>query len=109
MKPHKFDNIFLELLCKLKNQNTILAGDLNLNLLNYKKKPETCLPKERIFKRNFLPQITLPTRVIKKFATLIEKIPIIKEEAKTICGNFTESISDHFTQFLIMEDLHHGT
>ena len=40
MKLHKFNNIFLELLFKTKNQIAILAGDLNLNLLNYNKKGE---------------------------------------------------------------------
>ena len=39
MKLHKFNNIFLELLFKTKNQIAILAGDLNLNL-NYNKKGE---------------------------------------------------------------------
>ena len=41
----------------------------------------------------------------KNSATLIENILINKEEAKTNCGNFTISISDHFPQLLIMEDL----
>ena len=41
MRPHKFNNTFLELLTKLKDQNTISTGDLNLNLLNYNINPET--------------------------------------------------------------------
>ena len=57
MKPHKLNNILL-LLSKQKNENTILTGDLNHNLLNYNKKPETHLFMERIFTSNFLPQIT---------------------------------------------------
>lgn len=105
MKPHKFNNTFLELLSKLKNQKTALAQDLNFNLLNYNKKSETHLLVEGIFTNNFLPKITLPARVTKNSATLIEKILIRKEEAKTICCNYTTSISGHFPQFLILEDL----
>ena len=47
MKPHKFNNTFLEKEIKIKtqsnleNSNTFLAGHLNLNLLNYNKKAET--------------------------------------------------------------------
>ena len=47
MKPHKFNNTFLEKEIKIKtqsnleNSNTFLAGHLNLNLLNYNKKVET--------------------------------------------------------------------
>ena len=64
MKLRKFNNTFLEKQIKikirsnLKNQNTILAGYLNLNLLNYNKKPETHPFPEGIFKNNFLKQTT---------------------------------------------------
>ena len=34
MKPHEFKNIFLELVSKLKHQNTNLAGNLIFNLPN---------------------------------------------------------------------------
>ena len=105
IKQHKISNIFLELVSKLKNPNSFLAGDLSINFLNHKKRPETYLLIEQVFTSNFFPQITLPTRVMKKSATLFDKILIIKEEAKTICDNFTTSISSHFLQFLIMEDL----
>ena len=69
IKRHKFCNIFTKLQSKLKNQNKILSGDLNLNLLGYNK-----------------------------------KLCNINWKAKTTCGNFTTLISDHFPQFLIMED-----
>ena len=31
IKQHKISNIFLELVSKLKNQNSFLGGDLNIN------------------------------------------------------------------------------
>ena len=73
MKPHKFCNKFMKLQSKLKNQNKILSGDLNLNLLGYNKKPENHLFLEGIFTNNFFPQIILPTRVTRNSAILIGK------------------------------------
>ena len=110
MKPHKFKNIFVELLFQLKNillryyQHTIFPGDLNHNLqhnLQQNKKPESHLFLEKIF----FARITPPTGVIRNSAILIENISISKQEASTNCGNFKIKISDHFSQFLIMEDL----
>ena len=75
-------------LCKLKDQNAILTGDLNLNLLNYNKKPETFF-LEGIFTNNFLSQITFPIRVTKNSATLVDSMLINKEEANATWGNFT--------------------
>ena len=49
MKPHKFCNIFMKLQSKLKNQNKILSGVLNLNLLDYNKKPGNHIFLEGIF------------------------------------------------------------
>lgn len=82
MRPHKFNNTFLELLTKLKDQNTISTGDLNLNLLNYNINPETHFLLNGDFKNYFPPQITVSTRVKKNSPTLIDNILINKEEAK---------------------------
>lgn len=38
-------------------------------------------------------------------AILIKNISISKQEASANCGNFKIKISDHFSQFLITEDL----
>ena len=82
MRPHKFINTFLELLTKLKDQNTISTGDLNLNLLNYNINSETHFLLNGDFKNNFPPQITVATIVKKNSPTLIDNILINKEEAK---------------------------
>ena len=82
MRPHKFINTFLELLTKLKDQNTISTGDLNLNLLSYNINSETHFLLNGDFKNNFPPQITVATIVKKNSPTLIDNILINKEEAK---------------------------
>ena len=51
-----------------------------------------------------MPQITLPTRVAHKSATLMDNILINHHEYKCISGNMTSFISDHLPQFLIFKN-----
>ena len=53
---------------------------------------------------NFMPQITLPTRVAQKSTTLIDNIFINHYEYKCISDNMASSISDHLPQFNIFEN-----
>ena len=82
MRPHKFINTFLELLTKLKDQNTISTGHLNLNLLNYNINSKTHFLLNGDFKNNFPLQITVSTRVKKNSPTLIDNILINKEKPR---------------------------
>ena len=86
-----------------------MTGDVNRNLLNYKKNPETHFFIEQIFTSNFLYKLLFPTNVIKYCAILTDNILINKEEVKTTCSNFTTSTLVHLPQFLIMEDLLQNT
>ena len=58
-----------------------------------------------MLKNNFTPQITLPTRINQKSATLIDNIFLNYHEHQSIPGNLTTYISDHFPQFIIAENL----
>ena len=57
-----------------ENKSTLLTGDFNVNLINYNKKRGTYNFLELLFNHNFTPQITVPTRVTEKPATLIDNI-----------------------------------
>ena len=59
---------------------------------------------EIILSYNFMPQITLPTRVTGRTATLIDNILINSYENKCTSGNIITSFSDHLLQFLIIEN-----
>ena len=52
-----------------------------------------------------MPQITLPTKVAQKSATLIDNILINYFEYKCISGNIIIFISDHLPHFIIFENL----
>ena len=62
---------------------------------------------ENILSNNFIPQITLPTRITEKTATLIDNIftNSYKHNSNCLSGNITTYISDHLPQFLIIENL----
>ena len=79
-------------------------GDFNVNLINYNKNRGTYEFLEQLFDHNFTPQITLPTRIIEKTATLIDNIFVNGPVQKYNSGNITMSISDHLPQFIMIEN-----
>ena len=86
-----------------ENKSTLLTGDFNVNLINYNKRG-TYNFLELLCNYNFTPQITLPTRVTEKSATLIDNIFVNNPSFKYLSGNITTSISDHLPQFIILEN-----
>ena len=62
---------------------------------------------ENILLNNFIPQITLPTTITEKTATLINNIftNSYKHNSNCLSVNITTYISDHLPQFLIIENL----
>ena len=84
----------------------IIGGDINLNLLDYDKKfirDYTNITMEN----NFVPCITLPTRITSTSATIIDhimlKLPKNKLHSKVQSGNFSCNISDHLPNFIIVD------
>ena len=75
-----------------ENKNCILTGDFNLNLLKHAKSPSVSKFLENLLSHNFMPQITLPTRITEKTATLIDNILINNNVLNCISGNLTTSI-----------------
>lgn len=67
-----FLNELDNLVCNIKNQNVIFAGDINLNLLNLNKTTESYLIKMASY--GLEPKISEPTRVANNSATLIDHI-----------------------------------
>ena len=96
------------LLEKLTSEQTfIITGDFNLNLIKYMQYTGVNQFLENIPSNNFIPQVTLPTRITEKTATLIDSIftNSYKHNPNCLSGNITTYISDHLPQFLIIENL----
>ena len=107
MQHYKFNNDFLRnLLNKIQTEKklSVLASDLNSNLIKYSKTTGINQFLEIMLSHNFIPQITLPTRVTGRTATLIDNVLINSYENKCTSGNITTSVSDHLPQFLIIEN-----
>ena len=107
MQNYKFNIDFMEnLLNKIKQESkrAILAGEFNLNLIKYAQKTGVNQFLEIVLSNNFMPQITLPTRVAQKSGTLLDNILINHFEYKCIFGNITSFISDHLPQFIIFKN-----
>ena len=107
---HKFNNDFMNTLPeKLTSENklSIITGDFNLNLIKCMQNTGVNQLLENILSNNFIPQITLPTRITEKTATLIDNIftNSYKHNSIYLSGNITTYISDHLPQFLIIENL----
>ena len=93
----KFNHEYLtDILTKLKNESNSLSS--------YYKNRGIYKFLEQLFNHNFTPQITLPTRITEKTATLIDNIFVNGQTQKYNSGNITTSISDHLPQFIITEN-----
>ena len=86
-----------------ENKSTLLTGDFNVNLITYNKRG-TYNFLELLCNHNFTPQITVPTRLTEKSATIIDNIFGNNPSFKYLSGNITTSTSDHLPQFIILEN-----
>ena len=88
-----------------RNTMTIILGDMNINLLLEDKEfVETYL--NNFLSRNYIPLITLPTRINKHSASLIDhifvKIPPNLIQNKCSSGNLITDLSDHLPNFSLI-------
>ena len=88
------------------NTLAIVLGDINIDLLieNDVKRNHYL---NNYFEHNFIPCITLPTRITHHSATLLDHI-FIKNPKKTIqnkcsSGNLITDISDHLSNFTLLD------
>ena len=100
-----FNNFLSETLIKINKENKIgiICGDLNINSLNNEHN-QTNEFTNLILSENFIPQITLPTRITDNSSTLIDHI-LLKFNNHTlneqlISGNIYSDITDHLPNFI---------
>ena len=98
-------NNFLENVFKkanTENKLCFVAGDFNLNCLDYNKNLEIRTFYNRIFAHGCIPLITKPTRVTSKTVSLIDNIFtnfIFDTSLKLKKGIIKSDVSDHFPVF----------
>ena len=105
MELSEFNSHFLsDLLEKVSSENKaiVLSGDFNANLLKYDTERDVSDFLDLMYVNTLLPQITTPSRITAKSATLIDNIFSNQFDPSFISGNLTISLSDHLAQFLTM-------
>ena len=88
-----------------ENKNIFILGDFNINLLNCVNHPASENFLNMMNSNYLLPYILQPTHVTDRSATLIDNIFANTFNFNALSGNLVTKISDHFPQFIIIEDL----
>ena len=84
----------------------LLAGDINIDLLKTNLQ-STQDYLNTMLSYNLIPSIIIPTRVNDRSCTLIDhifvRLPKSKINNQITSGNFISDISDHFSNFIIID------
>ena len=107
----KFNDRLYTVLQQIDNDKSIdmcyVAGDFNVNLINFDIHNPTETFLNNFISNSFLPCIHLPTRVTYKSSTLIDNIFMLQRKPKKAqnltSGLFYSDISDHLPCFAILE------
>jgi hypothetical protein len=101
-----FNDKFDVLLQKLNNERAycLIAGDYNINLLNYDNHSQTTDFVEHVFAQSFIPLITRPTHFTADKSTLIDNIIANSANRNSISGILLSDVSDHLPVFHILHE-----
>ena len=104
-----FSDQLKETMSKINTEKTkcIIAGDLNIDGLKIENSNPTKYFFNNILEENFIPSITLPTRITETSVTLIDHLlineEVIKSQSDILTGNLFEDISDHLPNFIFIK------
>ena len=89
-----------------ETETCILVGDININLINLDNQ-KTYDYLTSLLSQNFIPGITLPTRIKDDSITLIDhifvRLPHKRSDRKLLSGNLFSDITDHLANFVCIE------
>ena len=107
MHPSEFNDIYLkDLLENLSHENKtiVIMGDFNIGLLKYDTEKVSADFLDDMYASFLLPYISPPSRVRSHSKILID---IFSDNIKDGCisGNIVTTISDHYVQFLLLQNL----
>ena len=102
-----FNDAYTKYIEKLDKKATcMIGGDLNIDLLQFERDNINEYLATNL-ENNFVPCITLPTRITEKSATIIDhvflRMPLHKIQTKVNAGNLFCSITDHLMKFTLLE------
>ena len=105
--PTRFIEHFEHILSKISKEKKqiFILGDFNFDLLKYHSDSETQDFLHSFMSNGLLPTIHQPTRVTTRTGTIIDNIYTTSIEHELIGGNILINITDHMSQFLILNKL----
>ena len=97
------DNLapIIDIISKEKGE-IIICGDPNIDLLKINDS-KTNNFTDLFISKGLIPKITLPTRVTRTSATLIDHIFHRNNNNETVAGTITNKIADHYTNFILLK------
>ena len=108
MHSSEFKDIYLkDLLQNLSHENKtiVLMGDFNIDLLKYDAEKDYADFLDTMYASFLLPYIIILSRVTPRSKNLIDHIFSNNIEDGSISGNIVTTISDHYAQFLLLQNL----
>jgi len=104
-----FTDTYNKLMTKLSKEKcvTYVAGDFNINLLNYETHNDTNCFLNTAFEHHHYPVITRPTRFGDTRSTLIDNIFTNNPSCDYVAGLFITDLSDHLPIFYIASNKLH--
>ena len=96
-----------------KTTPIIIMRDINIDFLKCETNAETSKYIENLIKMNFVPVSLLPTRITSKSSTLIDHVYVYEGKLKSNnikihCGNILTAITDHFGNYLLINNSLHN-
>ncbi len=97
-------------MAKINNENKmcILSGNINVDGLKIDKNVHVKPIFDTVLQNDFIPTITLPTRIVEVSVSLLDHIlintKIIKNDCNIITGNIYCGITDHLPNFIIISE-----
>ena len=102
----EFNDLYLQNLLDtitFQNKDIFLMGDLNIDILQYDNNKDSQEFLDKMHSNFLMPYISSPSRVTPRSQTLIDNIFSNKIEEESFSGNITNTVSDHYAQFLLLK------
>ena len=97
----QFKKLLKDHISKSRSKRLYIAGDFNINLLNYEIDLNIANYVNTLIQHNVLPLIDKPTRITRRSETLIDNILTNTDTDKIKSGIILTDISDHLPIFMV--------
>ncbi len=106
---HQIENNMIKI--NKENKKCIITGDLNIDGLKINRNNQVNNFFRTVLEQNFIPTITLPSRIVESQVSFIDHIlintKVLKHNDNLITGNVYCDITDHLPNFITIKTNKH--